>query len=205
MGPATGQLLFRVAAMPLLERRARSRIAEITQASHLDVSPVDPDIRVSSVNEDETREVLRRLEPKVIVVVGTRIIGGATLEAVDAPFVNLHAGITPRYRGVHGGYWALVEGRPDLAGSTVHLVDRGIDTGLVLRQATFETTERDSFATYPFLHLAVGVPLVIEVVKDVLAGTKLVGRPPMDCGDSKLWYHPTLGGYISVRRTRGVR
>jgi methionyl-tRNA formyltransferase len=124
---------------------------------------------------------------------------------VNAPFLNLHAGITPRYRGVHGGYWALVEGRPDLVGSTVHLVDTGIDTGLVLRQATFDVTGDDSFATYPFLHLAAGVPLVVAVVKEALAGTQLIGSRPMECGGSRLWYHPTLWGYLSVRRSRGVK
>lgn len=200
-----GQVLFRLAAMPVLEHRARPRIAEILATYHLNDSPVDPAVRVSSVNDEETRQVLTALSPAVVVVVGTRIIGRSTLACLDAPFVNLHAGITPRYRGVHGGYWALVEGRPHLVGSTVHLVDTGIDTGLVLRQATFEVTKRDSFATYPFLHLAVGVPLVIEVVNEVLTGKGLVGRDPMDCGDSRLWYHPTLWDYLSARLNRGVR
>lgn len=202
---AGGQVLFRLGAVPVLERRARSRIAEILASSHLDDSPVDPAVRVNSVNDEATRQVLSALHPAVVVVVGTRIIGRSTLACLDAPFVNLHAGITPRYRGVHGGYWALVEGRPDLVGSTVHLVDRGIDTGLVLRQATFEVTERDSFASYPYLHLATGVPLVIDVVNEVLAGKQLVPRPPLDSGDSRLWYHPTVWDYLSARRNRGVR
>jgi methionyl-tRNA formyltransferase len=203
--PVFGQVLFRLGAMPVLELSARSRIAEIVAACRLDVTPVEPAVRVGSVNDEETRQVLAALSPSVVVVVGTRIIGPSTLASVDAPFVNLHTGITPRYRGVHGGYWALVEGRPDLVGSTVHLVDRGIDTGLVLRQATFEITEHDSFATYPYLHLAVGVPLVLEVVNEVLAGNELLGRVPIDSGESKLWHHPTLWGYLSVRRKRAIR
>jgi len=200
-----GQVLFRVGAMPVLERRARLRIREILSTYDLNDSPVDAAVRVGSVNDDDTRQVLIALSPAVVVVVGTRIIGRSTLACLEVPFVNLHTGITPRYRGVHGGYWALVEGRPDLVGSTVHLVDPGIDTGLVLRQATFEVTEHDSFATYPFLHLAAGVPLVIDVVNEVLAGKDPVRRAPMDCGDSRLWYHPTLWGYLSARRNLGVR
>lgn len=205
LGVVFGQVLFRVAAVPVLEHRGRSRIAEILAGSTLDDSPVEPALRVGSVNDDLTRKALVDLDPAVVVVVGTRIIGRATLACVEASFVNLHAGITPRYRGVHGGYWALVEGRPDLVGSTVHLVDAGIDTGLVLRQATFGATRRDSFATYPFLHLAAGVPPLIDVVNEVLAGKQLVGHQPMDCGQSQLWYHPTLWGYLSKRSHRGVR
>lgn len=201
----SGQVLFRLATVPVLEHRGRTRIAKILMEYGLDESQVEPTVRVGSVNDASTREILKDLHPAVVVVVGTRIISSSTLSCVKAPFINLHAGITPRYRGVHGGYWALAEGRPDLAGSTVHLVDPGIDTGLVLRQATFEVTGEDSFATYPFLHLAAGVPLLVDIIRDVLAGGQLVPRRPMDCGESRLWYHPSLWGYLSTRRDLGVR
>ena len=199
-----GQVLFRLAAVPMLERHAHCRIAEILAASSLDGEHVDPTVQIVSVNDPAAREVLTALDPTIVVVVGTRIIAPATLACVQVPFVNLHAGITPRYRGVHGGYWALAEGRPDLVGSTVHLVDAGIDTGTVLRQATFEVTDRDSFATYPLLHLAAGVPQLVEVVEEVLAGKPLLGHPPLACGDSRLWHHPTLWGYLSTRRRQHI-
>ncbi len=54
----------------------------------------------------------------------------------------MHAGITLRYRGVHGGYWALAEQHPEWVGTTVHLVDPGIDTGGILAQSTFERVPR---------------------------------------------------------------
>ena len=41
----------------------------------------------------------------------------------------MHAGITPQYRGVHGGYWAVVNNDPEHCGVTIHFVDKGIDTG----------------------------------------------------------------------------
>lgn len=200
-----GQVLFRLVAMPVLNYLGQARINEILVESALEDSPVEPTMSVSSVNDQTTREILVHLDPAVIVIVGTRIISQATLACIEAPFVNLHAGLTPRYRGVHGGYWALVEGRPELVGSTVHLVDAGIDTGLVLRQDLFEVTSRDSFATYPFLHLATGVPLIVDVVKEVLAGDRPVGQPPIDCGESRLWYHPTLWSYLIARHHQGVR
>ncbi|MGH9295027.1 MAG: formyltransferase family protein, partial [Acidimicrobiales bacterium] len=112
--------------------------------------------------------------------------------------------ITPRYRGAHGGYWALVEGRRDLVGSTLHRVDAGIDTGEVLSQATFAVTARDSIATYPLLHVAAGLPLLLEVVESVASGLPLPAARPIDCGPSKLWYHPTLWSYLLHRWVGGV-
>ena len=106
----------------------------------LDTTPYPGAHHVESVNDPETIRLLRTMQPTVIVVNGTRIISSEVLDAVDCPFINTHAGITPRFRGVHGGYWALVEGRPEMVGTTVHLVDEGIDTGGVLARATFDTS-----------------------------------------------------------------
>ena len=123
---------------------------------------------------------------------------------VSAPFVNTHAGITPSYRGVAGGWWALAEGRPDLAGTTVHLVDKGIDTGPPLKQAVFQVTEKDNGSTYNYLHLAVGVPILIEAVEELLRGER---RPRLVASDvpSKLRYQYTLWDYVRARVFHNVR
>ena len=53
---------------------------------------------------------------------------------MPCPVLNYHAGITPKYRGMNGGYWALATGDAGNFGATVHLVDAGVDTGGVLHQ-----------------------------------------------------------------------
>jgi methionyl-tRNA formyltransferase len=82
-------------------------------------------------------------------------------------------------------------------GTTVHLVDPGIDTGGVLARAYFATTAADTIATYPYLHLAAGLPLLTDQVQRVLNGGALepVGDDPAVEG-SRLYLHPTLWGYL---------
>jgi len=63
--------------------------------------------KVASVNSTEARKLLTELAPVLVVVNGTRIISKRVLDSIDAIFINTHVGITPQYRGVHGGYWAL--------------------------------------------------------------------------------------------------
>jgi folate-dependent phosphoribosylglycinamide formyltransferase PurN len=202
----TGQMAFVGLAMPLLQWRARRRVTEILDQAGLDTTPIRNSRQVVSVNSPETIELLRELDPAVIVVNGTRIISNAVLSAVDCTFVNTHAGITPRYRGVHGGYWALRDGRKDLVGTTVHLVDPGIDTGGVLAQGTFEPGPDDSMATYPYLHLACGLPLLAACVKRSLEGEGLTRVESLDdSGDSTLRWHPTLWGYLFGRVVDRVR
>ncbi len=207
LGPATvaGQVLFHAAVRPLLDRSAAGRIEAIKRLHGLDDAAIEGEIlRVRSADSAEARDHLQRLAPSVVVVVGTRLLSDETLGCTSAPFINMHGGITPLYRGVHGGYWALVEGRPELAGTTVHQIDRGIDTGPVLGQATFEVTRGDSFATYPYLHAAAGLPVLVAAVRRAMEGNADGVRNPRRL-PSKLRTHPTLWGYLGRRIIRGVR
>src|SRR5690606_24425483 len=90
---------------------------------------------VPSVNATQCIDLVQKIEPDIVVVNGTRIISKKVLDAVPVSFINTHVGITPKYRGVHGAYWALACGDTDNCGVTVHLVDKGIDTGGILKQA----------------------------------------------------------------------
>ncbi len=200
-----GQIAFVTVALPLLRRASRARAAEILSGAGLDTAPLTGVRHVASVNAPETTALLRELDPTVVVVNGTRIIADAVLTSLPCPFINIHAGITPRYRGVHGGYWAMAEGRPDLVGTTVHLVDAGIDTGGVLARAYFTPSPTDGIATYPYRHLADGLPLLAAQVERVLAGEELrvEGPAEADGGESQLRWHPTLWGYLWTRFRRG--
>jgi folate-dependent phosphoribosylglycinamide formyltransferase PurN len=176
-------------------------VGATTHAGLRDAPPPEP-LRVTSANAPETLEALRDLKPDVIVVNGTRILSRALLGGAPAPFINMHAGITPLYRGVHGGYWALAQGDPANCGVTVHLVDPGVDTGEVLYQARVQPTPRDSYFTYPYLQLAAGVPLLLRAVEDALQGRL---APMRAQGSSAQWSHPGLTGYLWRRLARGVR
>lgn len=197
-----GQIAF-MAFQRVQERLSGRRIAEIERGAGLDDRPLAgvPVIHVASVNAAECVRQLVALDPAVVLVMGTRLIDEAVLGAVRAPFINYHAGITPKYRGVHGGYWALAEGDRENCGVTVHLIDPGIDTGGVLRQAPITPSTADNFSTYPVLQLAAGLPLLAQAARDA-AGGKLQVRP-VDL-PSHLWSHPTLWGYLATGWRRGV-
>jgi len=200
-----GQVMFMSIIMPFLRYTGKKRVEEINQKYDLDDSPIrDLIINVSSVNSNEARQALQHSNPKLVVVNGTRIIGEKTLSCVNATFINTHAGITPIFRGVHGGYWALVEGQPDLVGTTVHVVDKGIDTGNIIAQAKFEVSTTDSFVTYPYLHTAVAVPILINAIRSILSNTLELQSISSNAA-SKLWSHPTLWGYIGKWFLKGIK
>jgi len=189
-----GQSLF-VLYAGKLQRDSRKRAAQILSDNGLETNLPDEVeiIPVPSANDDGTIALLQRLSPAAVVVCGTRILSPRVLESVRAPFINMHSGITPKYRGAHGAYWALANADPENAGVTVHLVDRGIDTGSILYQARISPCACDNFATYPLLQLSAGMPLLKQAVKDALGGRL---RPVASALPSKLYHHPTLWQYL---------
>lgn len=205
IGTVLGQVVFQTLVFPVVAHRSRRRVRQIILSHHLDTSeiPARCSIDVSSVNSDHAIAELQRLSPRVVVVNGTRIIQERVLQSVDAIFLNTHAGITPMYRGVHGGYWALASRDPGNCGVTIHKVDKGIDTGGIVAQATIIPTPDDTFVTYPFLQTASAIPLLENAVRDALAGDISV-LPPRSAG-SQLWTHPTAWQYLKNRIELGVR
>jgi len=205
LAKVAGQLAFRGLVVPALSYAAAGRIAEICKDQDLDRSPIDPQrvTRVPSVNSPEAIAALRLNAPDVVVVNGTRIISKETLACIPARFVNTHVGITPLYRGVHGGYWALVERDHEHFGVTIHLVDTGIDTGNILGQAVVRPTDSDNFSTYPYLQYGAAMPLLTNIVRNLLNGDVTTLPPP--AGTSRLWSHPTLGQYLRNRLLWRVR
>lgn len=198
LAKVAGQILFQFSIARILRLISTKRIKEILNVYELEDTPMPAEkiIRLNSVNDNECLLLLEKINPEVVIVNGTRIISKAILNSIPAKFVNIHAGITPKYRNVHGAYWALVNNDPENCGVTVHLVDPGIDTGSIIHQKKIPVSLKDNFVTYPFLQLAEGIILLRKALPDILANRVKFQKNDLE---SKLWYHPTIWQYIFYR------
>jgi methionyl-tRNA formyltransferase len=190
-----GQLFFQFLIIPILNFTSKKRQQQIIQENGLNTQAISKEkvAVVPSVNSDACLEMLKRIKPDIIVVNGTRIISKKILTNLSAKIINTHAGITPKYRGVHGGYWALVNNDFANCGVTIHFVDAGIDTGSVIAQQTILPTKQDNFTTYPLLQLAAGLPFLHKAITDISSNTITTSK---GTAESALWTHPTIGQYL---------
>ena len=197
-----GQVAFGI-CQRALRARSRERLSQLITTHQLETepSPAAAIVPIGSVNAEACRVQLRQLAPAVILVVGTRMIGRSTLAAVPAPFINYHAGINPKYRGMCGGYWALAEGDRENFGVTVHLVDHGVDTGGILYQQVVEPAPDDNFVTYPFRLAIAGREVVLRAIEAAVSGHI---EPMPSLLPSKQWYHPTVWSYVRTGLSRGI-
>jgi folate-dependent phosphoribosylglycinamide formyltransferase PurN len=196
-----GQIAFQTLVVPVLKTLSANRIAQI-KADFGMRSAAIPGPVLSSLNSREAIALIKTLDPACIVVAGTRILSSEFLQSFRCPIINIHAGITPLYRGVHGAYWALAEKRPEFCGVTVHRVDAGIDTGEVLAQEIFKPGPEDNFATYPWIQLGLGLRLLVKLLPDVISGRAASSQPLAT--ESRLRTHPTIWGYCWHRIVHGV-
>lgn len=200
-----GQVAFSAVIVPVLNMFSKTRIDEIRKSYSFNETrlPAEKITHFSSVNDESCISHMEKLNPDIVLVNGTRIISAKMLKATSAIFINMHAGITPWYRGVHGAYWAAVNNDYKNCGVTIHLVDKGIDTGGILFQEMIKVTKKDNFVTYPFLQYGEGLPLIRKAI-DAAAQNSL--RPKAGVKEKgKLWYHPTIWQYLFFRIVKGKK
>jgi hypothetical protein len=199
---AAGQLGTMV-LVRLGKRFFARRAASIIEEAGLDVVPRAGQqiVEVPSANSPEFLAAIGRLRPAAILLAGCRLLSRQTLAALPCPVLNYHAGITPKYRGMNGGYWALATGDAENFGATVHLVDAGVDTGGVLHQARGRPGRGDNIALYALRLSALARGICIRGVEDALEGRLAPQTPDMP---SRQWYHPTIWFYLWTGLRRGV-
>ena len=85
--------------------------------------------------------------PDLVVSAGfMRLLGPRFLARFDGRIINTHPALLPSFPGAHGVRDALAYG-VRVTGSTVHLVDAGVDTGPILAQEPVAVRPGDDEAT----------------------------------------------------------
>ena len=157
---------------------------------------------VENINGEIVSTLLKKIKPNAVVINGTRIISRNILSSINVHFLNTHMGITPKYRGVNGGYWALANQDHKNCGVTVHLVDKGIDTGGILYQDTINPSHLDNFNTYQIHQIKKATPLMKTALNDIKNNKVIVKNSTYP---SILWYHPTIIEYFNNFICKGVK
>lgn len=159
------------------------------------------EIDIPSANSREFLSLINTLKPNVIFLSGCRILSGKTLENIHVPILNYHAGINPKYRGMFGGYWARRHGDLDLYGTTIHLVDAGIDTGAIMYQITIPLAGDETMLTDAIVQIAHSRDISLSAIDDACNDRIVVKDVNMP---SQLWFQPTIWSYIWCGITKKI-
>ncbi|MGY1811871.1 phosphoribosylglycinamide formyltransferase [Blastococcus sp. SYSU D00820] len=108
--------------------------------------------------------------PDLVVSAGfMKLVGPAVLAAFGGRLVNTHPALLPAFPGAHAVRDALAAG-VEVTGSTVHLVDAGMDTGPVIAQREVPVLPGDDEARLHERIKTVERTLLVETVAQLATG-----------------------------------
>lgn len=126
-----------------------------------------PLYHVISVNSKKCHYLLTQIKPDVCIIIGTSIVNEHIIKIPKKGMINIHMGITPKYRGSRGEFWALYEGDYSNIGATIHFVDTGIDTGKIILQKTISFEPIDNEVTLRCKNIIQGVGLIVKAINQI--------------------------------------
>jgi peptidoglycan/xylan/chitin deacetylase (PgdA/CDA1 family) len=123
------------------------------------------------IHSEESLEFVRRLEPDLGLVYGTRILKPVLYNIPRCGSINIHKRKVPKYRGGGAiGLWELLDDEPEI-GVTVHRVEAKVDIGGVIHSAVVPIDPFDNLESLALKANVVGSDLIIAAIRDISAGT----------------------------------
>lgn len=89
-------------------------------------------IVVDDINSDES--IAHAHGAEVALLFGTAILSDKWLSALPGRIINLHLGLSPFYRGSATLFWPIVEQELACVGATIHLAEKRVDAGNILKR-----------------------------------------------------------------------
>jgi len=146
----------------------RSAVPPFRNFAEFALSSGVPWASVPAHNESHHFEgIVTDLQPDLIISCQfSVIIGRDTIDRSNGRILNLHFSPLPKYRGVAPILNAILNDE-DLHGVTLHLIDRGIDTGPIIAQEVFQISGLTSYEVYR-LCTEKGCALVVDNLNNII-------------------------------------
>jgi hypothetical protein len=190
---------FRAYARVALARRDNAwkeqELARLRARYPADLEAV-PRVYVSTPNAPEARDFLAAVRPDIAIARCKFILKPEIFEQPRVGTFVFHPGICPEYRNAHGCFWALATRDLGRVGMTMLKVDRGVDTGPIYLQASYDLDEvRESHIVIQYRAVlenldAIGRTLAALSRGDAVAPIPIAGRR------SATWGQPRLTDYL---------
>lgn len=169
--------------------------------SECDLSSI-PIIKVSDMLSDYAESQIKRFEPDLAIVWGTRILPRRIFEIPTDGSIGIHAGKIPEYRGGPAGFWEIYNGETR-AGVTVQKLNEQLDAGKIVKQATVPIKPDDSPADVRDRQTEITVDLVVEAVRGISDGS--LEPRNWDGSKGKVNTPPTIAELVRYWLRRNLR
>jgi len=160
---------------------------------------------VSNIHAQNVLKQVRALYPDLGLIYGSPILKPELFEIPRLGTLGIHHGKVPEYRGLKTTFWAMYNGER-VAGVTIQKVNRGLDTGSIVKTGEVSTQGRAYQAVVHELE-TLGLDLYMQAILDVKHG--IAEYRPQSGAKGKLYHNPKPGDILKfwgrqIRRLAGI-
>jgi hypothetical protein len=94
------------------------------------------EVGAGGLNGDASVDFVHEIDPELVLIFGSGLIKDPLYSALPRHSINLHLGVSPRYRGAATLFWPFYFMEPAYAGTTFHYIIAEPDAGDVIHQVT---------------------------------------------------------------------
>lgn len=154
------------------KKKGRGQKFSFTPVKNLALENNIPVFQPNSLKEAEVLELIKNLNPELIVVVAYgKILPKNILDIPKYGCINVHGSLLPKYRGAAPIQFAIINGE-EKTGVTTMFMDEGMDTGNMLLKEEIKIEDEETSESLYFKLSNLGSELLIKTL-DKLQNGKL--------------------------------
>lgn len=124
-------------------------------------------IRTDNINNKKLINIIRQKKPDILVsVYFNQILSKINLAIPKKGTINIHPAYLPNYKGISPAFWVLSNNEKS-TGVSIHYIDKGIDTGKIIRQKKYTIHKNDTEDSLYWNLTMIGIPLLIKSIQDI--------------------------------------
>lgn len=147
------------------KQRGRGKKVQFPPVKEKAVEHEIPVYQPQKARDEEFIEILREINPDVIVVVAYgQILPESILNIPKYGCINVHGSLLPKYRGAAPIQWAVLDGE-EKTGITTMYMEKGLDTGDMIDKAEIVLDPKETAGTLHDKLMEIGANLLLETLE----------------------------------------
>jgi methionyl-tRNA formyltransferase len=132
-------------------------------------------IDLHELNSKKIISIVKKYKPHLVVCYGITLIKSDLLSVLPKKTINIHSGLTQKFRGYASNFWACYMLEPNNVGATIHYVTAKADSGNVIHQV--RTDLKKNYNLHDLSSVAIlKIGKVINKVIGILLKKKPIGK-----------------------------
>tara|TARA_B100000795_G_C22753504_1_gene420453 strand:- start:64 stop:840 length:777 start_codon:yes stop_codon:yes gene_type:complete len=150
-----------------------------------------PFIETQNFHKASTLDLINSKNPDLIIFTGGGLIRQSLLDLPKIGVLNCHMGILPDYRGMDCTSWALINKDYNNIGCTTHLMDKGVDTGPIIKKYFIDINKSKNYNIETDIEYIMA-NCIIESVKILFERKNITKGQVLSDGKQYYTMHPFL-------------